>query len=460
MPLSRRLFLRGSGAAVGLPLLDAMRPKSAAAAEAEQPPVRSAFVFFPNGAIMPQWQPSRYGINFPFPKSVESLQPFADDLLFVSGLAQDMARAHGDGGGDHARNSATFLTCTHPKKTAGADISVGQSIDQTIAEVVGRQTRLPSLELGIEPSRHSGRCDSGYSCAYQSNISWKTATLPTAKEIHPRFVFERLFGAAAGNAAAQKRRLLLRQSILDYVADDAARLKTQVGRRDRDKLDEYYTSVREVEQRIERAAEVKPVTLPEGTEKPVGAPRDVGEHMRLMYDLMALAFRTDTTRVATFMLGNGSTNWTFPQIDVNEGHHQLSHHRKDGEKIERISRIDRYLAEQFAHFLKKLAETPDGDGRLMDNVMVVYGSGLSDANRHDHAELPVLVAGRGGGAIKTGRHLNYGKAKGAGRGSRALSGLQDGETPMANLYLSMLEIMGGDPKRFGDSSGTLPGLDA
>ena len=458
MPLSRRTFLRGSGVAMSLPLLDAMRPKRTAAAEAEKPPVRSAFVFFPNGAVGPQWRPRKVGINFPFADSLASLEPYRDDLLFVSGLAQDAARSHGDGGGDHARNAASYLTCAHPKKTAGADISVGQSIDQAIAEAIGRETRLPSLELGIQPSRHSGRCDSGYSCAYQSNISWKTDTLPTAKEIHPRFVFERLFGGAEGDAKAQQRRRLLRRSILDYVADDAARLKKAVGTRDRDKLDEYYTSVREVEQRIERAADVEQVQLPTDFQKPVGAPRDTAEHIRLMYDLLALAFRTDTTRTGTFMLGNGSTNWVFPQIGVNEGHHQLSHHRNDKSKIERLARIDKYLAEQFAYFLKVLTETPDGDGRLIDNVMVVYGSGISDANAHHHHDLPVLVAGRGGGAIATGRHLHYGDVDGGSRGSAQLSHLQDGETPMANLYLSMLDILDVKSPRFGDSSGRLPGL--
>lgn len=458
MPLSRRTFLRGSGAAVALPMLEAMRPRETAAAEAAKPPVRSAFVFFPNGAVVPQWQPSRYGIGYELPRSMKSLEPFRDDVLFLSGLAQDAARSHGDGGGDHARNAASFLTCAHPRKTDGADISVGQSIDQTIAEVIGRETRLPSLELGVQPSRHSGRCDSGYSCAYQSNVSWKSATLPTAKEIHPRFVFERLFGGGEGDKAAQKRRQLLRQSILDYVAEDASRLQKTVGRRDRDKLNEYYTSVREVEQRIERAAQSEEVEVPLGYEKPVGAPRDTGEHMRLMYDLMALAFRTDTTRTSTFMLGNGSTNWTFPDIGVNEGHHQISHHRNDQSKIEQLAKIDTYLTEQFAYFLKVLAETPDGDGRLLDNVAVVYGSGISDANAHHHHDLPVLVAGHGGGAIQPGRHLNYGKAKGSGRGSAALSHLQDGETPMANLYLSMLQMVGVTKPRFGDSTGPLPGL--
>ena len=459
MPLSRRTFLRGSGAALSLPLLDAMRPKSAAAAEAQRPPVRSAFVFFPNGAIMPQWKPTRTGVKYKMPASLESWEPFRDDLLFVSGLAQNNARSLGDGAGDHARNAATYLTCAHPKKTGGADIRVGQSIDQAIAEVVGRQTRLPSLELGIEPSRHSGRCDSGYSCAYQSNISWKSDTLPTSKEIHPRFVFERLFGDRETDPKAAQRRLALRQSILDYVADDAKSLAKAVGTRDRDKLDEFYTSVREVEQRIERAAQAEPVETPIDFPKPVGSPKNAREHIRLMYDLLALSFRTDTTRVGTFMLANGSSNRTFAEIGVNQGHHQLSHHRNDEGKVELISRVDRYYAELFAHFLKTLRETPDGDGTLLDNVMVVYGSGISDGNRHQHHDLPVVLAGRGGGTVQPGRHLEYGEVKkGESRGSSKLSGLQNGETPMANLFLSMLQAMGGSAPRFGDSSGTLPGL--
>ena len=458
-PLSRRTFLRGSGAALSLPLLEAMTPARASAAMASQAPVRTAFVFFPNGAIMKDWQPAKVGNNFTLPNSLQPLQPYRDDLLFLSGLAQDSARAHGDGGGDHARNSSTFLTCTHPVKTSGADIRVGQSIDQQIAEVVGKNTRLPSLELGIEPSRQAGSCDSGYSCAYQSNISWKSETLPTAKEIHPRFVFERLFGGGPRDEKAARRRQLLRQSILDYVADDATRLQKQVSGRDRDKLDEFYTSVREVEQRIDRASTHEEVKLPEGYQPPTGAPSDTGEHIKLMYDLLALAFRTDTTRTGTFMLANGASNWTFPAIGVNSGHHQLSHHRNNEQKIAEIAKIDRWLAEHFAGFLKTLAETKEGEGRLLDNCMIVYGSGIADANKHQHDELPIVVAGRAGGAIQTGRHLHYGKVgKGKGRGSSALSHLQDGETPLANLYLAMLELSGGKGPRFGDSTGTLPGL--
>ena len=458
-PLSRRFFLRGTGVAMALPMLDAMQPRVAAAAD-EKPPVRSAFVFFPNGTNIGEWKPKGFGRKYRMSPSLASLEPYRDDILMLSGLAQDGARSHGDGGGDHARNASSFLTCAHPVKTGGADIRAGQSIDQTMAEVIGQQTRLPSLELGIEPSRHSGRCDSGYSCAYQSNISWKSETLPTAKEIHPRFVFERLFGSQGGDKEVQRRRLLMRQSILDYVADDSKRLTKQVGTSDRQKLDEFFTSVRDVEQRLERTIDR---SKEDGNKREKIAPlppaKTATDQIRLMYDLMVLAFRTDTTRIATFMLANGSSNRSYTDVGVQAGHHQLSHHRNDPDKMADIAKIDRYLADQFAYFLGRLQETKDGEGRLMDNVMVMYGSGIADGNRHNHDDIPLLLAGQGGGLIQTGRHLNYGKAKkGEDRGSAALKSLQSGETPTANLYLSMLRGLGMETPRFGDSSGTLPGL--
>lgn len=458
--VDRRTVLRGAGAALSLPFLEAMRPNVAAAAESDRP-VRSAFIFFPNGAIMPQWTPSRYGSRYELSGTLSSLEPHKNDLLVASGLAQDLARAHGDGGGDHARNASTFLTCAHPRKTNGADIQVGKSIDQEIASVVGEQTRLPSLELGLTPSQHSGRCDSGYSCAYTSNISWRSPSMPTSKEIHPRLVFERMFGGEQESPEARKRRLYFRKSILDFVADDTAKLEKKLGGEDRNKLAEYLASVREVEQRIELASRnSEAVAVPTDVNIPRAMPKDYGERMRLMYDLIALAFRTDTTRVCTFMLSNGGSNWSFPDLDVREGHHQLSHHRNDQAKIDKIARIDRFVTEQFAYFVKKLKDTSDGDGSLIDSSMVVFGSSISDGNRHQHHDLPVVVAGRGNGLIKTGRHLNWGhEVKGKDRGSAALKNLGNKEeTPLANLYLSMLHKHGGNAVRFGDSTGELKAL--
>ena len=459
--LPRRTFLRGSAAALSLPFLDAMRPNTAAAMNGEAArPVRSAYVFFPNGAIMDRWTPQGAGTRFKLPHTLAAMEDVRDDLLFVSGLAQNNARSLGDGGGDHARNSAAFLTCAHPRKTSGADIHVGVSIDQVIAEKVGGTTKLPSLELGLERSQHSGRCDSGYSCAYVSNISWRAPNVPTSKEINPRLVFDRLFGADSETPEEKERRRFFRQSILDFVADDARRLQKKLGTKDRAKMDQYLTSVRQVERRIELAArnDAKVVARPQ-MEIPRQPPKDRAERMRLMYDLMVLAFQTDSTRVISFMLANGGANWSFPDIEVREGHHQLSHHRNDKEKIEKIARVDRLLAEQFAYFVKRLKATPDGDGSLLDHSMVVYGSAISDANRHRHEDLPLVIAGRGGGAIRTGRHLVYGKVKGnAPRGDAALKTLANQETPQANLYLAMAAAHGVDVREFGDSTGVLPAL--
>lgn len=440
--LHRRTFLKGAGTAMALPMLEAMVPRALAAAPPASP-TRMAFIFFPNGAIMPDWTPEGDGADFGFSKTLSPLKDHKDDVLVVSGLAHDKARANGDGAGDHARCSAAFLTGAQPKKTDGADIHLGQSVDQVAAERIGHHTRLPSLELGIEGGRQAGRCDSGYSCAYVSNISWKSATTPMAKEIDPRAVFERLFGASYEDAQARAERNFYRKSILDFVADDASRLRRQLGATDRRKMDEYFQSVREIEQRIERAADGTPIEAPmPEADIPPGIPKETAQHIRLMYDLMVLAFRTDSTRIATFMLANAGSNRTYPELEVKEGHHELSHHRDDASKIEKIQRVDQFLVEQFAYFLGRLKEVREGDGTLLDNSMIVYGSGISDANRHRHEELPVVVAGRGGGTIKTGRHLKF-----------------DKETPMNNLYLSMLDRVGANVDSFGDGTARLDRLD-
>lgn len=439
--LSRRTLLKGLGASVGLPLLEAMLPGSAwGAPSASAYPVRMAFVFFPNGAIMQDWKPQGKEAAFRFSRTLKPLEEFRNELNVLTGLAQDNGRAKGDGPGDHARCAASYLTGAHPYKTAGANIRVGISVDQAAALKIGRKTRLPSLELGIERGRKAGSCDSGYSCAYSSNISWKSATTPMAKEINPRAVFERLFGSETDAEKGRARRNLYRKSILDLVADDARKLQRRLGKTDRKKMDEYFTAVREIEQRILRAEQSAKVQRPD-YDVPDGIPRDMTEHIQLMYDLMFLAFRTDTTRIATFMLGNAGSNRSYPMVDVRAGWHSLSHHRYDKNKIAQLQRIDEFHVKQFTHFLRRLKSVREGDRTLLDNCMIVYGSGLSDGNRHWHHDLPIVLVGKGGNTIKTGRHLVYPQ-----------------ETPLNDLFLSLLDRVGARYDSIGDSKGRLRGL--
>jgi hypothetical protein len=440
--IARRTFLKGLGLSVGLPLLDAMSPSRLLAAEAPAAaPTRMAFVFFPNGCIMPAWKPEQAGEAYELPDTLKVLATHRQDFNVITGLAQDNGRAKGDGPGDHARSAASFLTGAHPVKTAGADIRVGVSVDQVAAESIGHQTRLPSLEIGIEGGRNAGNCDSGYSCAYSSNISWKTENTPVAKEINPRLVFERLFGDGHESNKGRQLRDEYRKSILDLVSQDAQQLKKQLGQTDRRKLEEYFDSLRELETRIERNERAVQSAAELGVERPSGIPRELEEHIRLMYDLLVMAFRTDSTRVATYMLANEGSNRTYPMVGVNDGHHELSHHQNNAEKMAKIQKIDAFLASQFAYFLEQLKSIPEGQGTLLDNCMILYGSGLSDGNRHNHHDLPVLLAGRAGGTIRTGRHIKF-----------------ERETPMNNLFLSMLDRVNARVEKLGDSSGRLDEL--
>jgi len=427
---------------MGLPWLEVMSSTAMAAPAVTAPatPTRMAFIFFANGAIMPDWRPKGSGADFELSKTLQPLAPVKDDCLFLSGLTHDKARANGDGGGDHARNSASFLTASQPRKTGGADIFVGTSVDQVAAARLGSQTHLPSLEIGIEAGRKAGVCDSGYSCAYQSNISWKSPNQPMAKEIRPKLAFERLFGTSVTDIKKRQERDFYRTSILDLVSDDANRLKGKLGSTDRQKLDEYFTSVREIEQRIGRETPKKNVVPPD-FDVPEGVPAEVSSHIQLMYDILLLAFQTDTTRVATYMLADGGSNKTYSNLGVKGAHHQLSHHRDDADKVASLQKIDQYLVTEFSRFVQKMKSIPEGDGTLLDNCMILYGSGISDANRHHHHDLPIVVAGKGSGTIKTGRHLEFEK-----------------ETPMANLYLSMLDRVGCPVEKFGDSTGRLSNL--
>ncbi len=444
--LTRRNFLRGLGTALALPTLESVSPlKSLAASAGSEHPLRMAFMFVPNGMHMPDWTPSATGSHFDLPKILSSFEPVKRDLLILSGLTHDKGRANGDGPGDHARSAGVFLTGVQPLKSEGSEIRAGVSVDQVIAKSIGHQTRFASLELGAESGRQSGKCDSGYSCAYSNNISWRDASTPMTKEVNPKLVFERLFGnqIASEESESQARRKLFRKSILDFVLDDAHRLEKKASYKDKQKLNEYLTAVREIEQRIERADRDKlerPDYLTE-FEAPEGIPSSYEEHIKLLGDLMVLSFQADVTRVATFMLANEGSNRSYRHIGVNEGHHSLSHHQNDPVKLAKISEINEFHARQAAYMIQKMKSIPEGDGTLLDHSMIVYGAGISDGNRHNNENLPIMVAGKGNGLIKTGRHLSF-----------------EFETPMANLLLSMIQGMGVDAERFGDSTGTLRGL--
>jgi len=399
-----------------------------------------AFVYVPNGIIMKDWTPAAEGSTFDFTRILKPLEPHRQNLMVLSGLTQNTGRALGDGPGDHARAAASFLTGIHPKKTSGADISLGVSIDQIAAQKVGSATRFASLELGCEDGRLVGNCDSGYSCAYSNSISWRTSTTPLPPEVNPRAVFERLFGDASETPEVRAKRLAYNKSILDFVLDDTQKLKGDLGRTDRRKLDEYLDAVREIERRIEQAEHDHTQFTP-NMEKPEGVPIEFADHVRLMFDLMTLAFQADLTRISTFMICREGSTRTYREIGVSDAHHPLTHHRNNPEWIEKVTKINCFHLEQFAYFVNKLKSTPDGDGTLLDRMMVVYGSGLSDGNQHTHNELPVVLAGAGNGALRPGRHVRYPK-----------------ETPMNNLYVAMLDHMGVPPEKIGDSTGELEHL--
>lgn len=445
--VSRRTLLRGVGAAVALPMLDAMMPALSFGGSAMKKvsPNRMAFVYVPNGIDMRNWTPQATGRAFTFPQILEPLAPLQDDLLVLTGLEDHGGEALGDGPGDHARASASFLTGVHPKKTAGSDISVGISVDQVAAQRIGQATRLPSLELGCEDGHLAGNCDSGYSCAYVNSISWRTPTVPNPPEVNPRALFERLFGVGddAGDPVARARNARLDRSVLDMVCDDTKKLEAGLGSTDRRKLDEYLTAIRQVERQVQMAEQqsrTNTAAIPTMA-RPDGIPVEFSDHAQLMFSLMALAFQTDITRISTFMLAREGSNRPYREIGVPEGHHGLSHHRNDPVLMDKVARINRYHMEQFAYFLRKLKATPDGDGSLLDHTMIVYGSGISDGNRHNHDNLPVLLAG-GSRLFRTGRHIR----------------LRD-ETPVANLYLSMLNAMEVQTDKLGDSQGRLNYLD-
>jgi hypothetical protein len=440
-PISRRTVLRGLGTMIALPWLESMGNLTAWAAgglPGRTAPNRMAFIYVPNGKDMKSWTPATAGDRFTLPEILTPLAPHQKDLLVLTGLAADKARPHGDGAGDHARAMAAFLTGAQPRKTDGADIRCGTSVDQLAATRIAGQTHLDSLEMGCEGGNMAGNCDSGYSCVYSSTVSWRSATQPIPKETNPKLVFERLFGSQ--DSVLRARRDASRKSVLDYIREDAKSFNTRLGRADQQKMDEYFTSIRDIEQRIARTAALQQLKPPMGFPVPKGIPDTYEEHIRLMCDLLVLAFQIDATRVCTLVMANEGSNKPYPWIGVNEGHHELSHHGNDAGKIAKIRQINLFHTKQFAYLLEKLKAVREGTGTLLDHSMIVYGSGNSDGNRHNHDDLPVLLAGRAGGTIKTGRHVRL-----------------DGETPISNLWVSMLERI--DVRTpVGDSTGPLKAL--
>ena len=449
--LTRRTFLRGLGACIALPAFESLMPGRALAAlggsagatklatTATGAPLRSAFLYFPNGAIPSAWWPNGEEKNFQLNRTLQPLESVQQHIQVLRGMEHLNATAGRDGGGDHARANGTFLTGVRMKKSA-TDVRAGISIDQVIAREVGHLTRLTSLELTCDAGRNTGACDSGYSCAYQYNVSWSSPTTPMTPESNPRQVFERLFGAGSmGERAEQlKRRRAEQRSILDFIVADARDMQRQLNPSDQDKLDQYLTGVRELEARIQRAERLGDPKDP-SQDTPPGIPATYAEHIQLMFDTLLLAFQTDSTRVATMLLAHDGSNRSFAEIGIPEGHHDLSHHGNVAEKIQKISDIDQWYVKQLAKFIEKMRDTKDVDGNsLLHNSMILYGSGNADGNNHTHVNLPIILAGGGGGTLTPGRFIKH------------------GSKPTSNLFLSMADRMGvRELERFGDSTGRL-----
>jgi hypothetical protein len=439
--LQRRTFLRGLGAALALPMLDSMIPAMASAA-AESSPTRLLFTYIPSGATMAEWTPVGEGKDYQFGRILKPIEAFREDFSVISGLDQHQGSALGDGAGDHARAGAAYLTGVHCKKTGGTDIRGGVSVDQIAAKALVGKTRFASIELGCDDTRTVGACDSGYSCAYQNTLSWRTPTSPIPPETNPRAVFERLFGTddLSLSPAERKRRSAERTSILDLVSEDTRRMQGTLGKADSRKIDEYLYAVREIEKRIQDAEKDHPEFVP-SLEKPAGVPILFTDYLKLMFDLQILALQTDSTRVITFMYGREASQRTYSEIGISEPHHPLTHHQGKKDWIEKVTQINTYHAQNFAYFLGKLKSTHEGDGSLLDHVMLVYGGGISEGNTHDKTNLPTVLAGRANGRLKPGRHITYPKG-----------------TPMTNMFLTMLDCMEIHPESIGDSTGRLPYL--
>lgn len=426
------------GSAVALPFLDAMSPAMAAPAK---PPVRMGFVYVPNGMDLRNWVLDYEGKLGELSRIMKPLEPYKDDILVLSNLTHNNGRALLDGPGDHGRCCGSYLTGVQPRKTA-VDIKCGISCDQIVANHIGTKTRFPSLELGMEDARQAGDCDSGYSCAYTNNLAWRSETQPLPPILDPRAMFERMFGTDAGLSPEERaRRNRFRRSILDFVSDDTRKLQTDLGPTDRRKLDEYLSSIRAIELQIERAEKDNAQINP-NMEKPYGVPADFAEHFKLTTDMLTIALQADLSRVFTFLVTREGTSRPYREIGIPDGHHPLTHHRNDPALMEKVTQINVYHVKQFAGWVEKLKSIKEGDSNLLDNSMIVYGAGLADGNRHNHEDLPTLLVGRGGNYFKPGRRMVYRK-----------------ETPMSNLFLTMMDRMGVPADHFGDATGRLNGLD-
>ncbi|MEO7414026.1 MAG: DUF1552 domain-containing protein [Opitutaceae bacterium] len=463
-PISRRAVIKGMGATIALPFLEAMFPRAlhgqtptAAAAAVDATPLtgsvddgplvsapglnRMLLLYIPNGVHIPAWYPGTEGADYTMSRTLAPLEAYRNDLSILNNLACLPATL--DTVGDHAKAMGCFLTNVRIRKTATDDIQAGISMDQVMAKAVGNRTRFPSLELGLDYGRMEGGCDPGYACIYSNNVSWRDETTPAIKEVNPRIVFDRLFGSAKASDHSRESRdqqETYNRSILDFVRENLKRLNRQLGVDDRDRMDEYLTLIREIERRLDAPpSDLK--ALPPGIERPVRVPETFKDHFRLMADLQILAIRQDVTRISTFTLGVEQSRRTYSEIGIPEEHHGLTHHAGNAEKIEKVCKIDHYIVQQFAYFLEKMKSVKEGDATLLDNSMVVFGNGNGNGVRHDHRNLPIILAGKGGGTLSPGRHIMYPK-----------------ETPVANLWLSLMDRMGVNPERHGDSTGRLPGL--
>ena len=434
--LPRRTFLRGMGATVALPLLDAMIPSMTALAKTPAEPVRRlGFVYMPMGCDLPRWTPPGGGRLVELSPSLESLRPVLDQLTVITNL--ELKNAYP---GTHATSNAAFLSAAKAKWTESTDYYLGTTVDQIAAKQIGHQTLLPSLELSMDLLQTVGQCDNGYACVYQNNLSWSSPTTPLPAEAHPRIVFERLFGEG-GSAADRRAALRRRASLLDWVREDITRLQNRLGPEDRTRVGQYLETVREVERRIQQAeVQTADQSLPD-LDRPVGVPASYADHARLMFDLQVLALQGDVTRVITFQLARETSNRTYTEIGVSDPHHPLTHHGGDPEKIARMAKINAFHVSLFAYFLEKLKATPDGDGTLLDHSLYLYGSGMGNPNVHDHVNLPILVAGGGAGRVKGARHITYAEP-----------------TPLANLHLTLLERVGVRLDAFADSKGKVDEL--
>jgi hypothetical protein len=442
--IPRRMFLRGLSTAISLPLLESMIPAQTALSKtAANPPVRLGLCFIPHGAVMANWTPVGEGADFQLSRTLTPLQAFRNRVVVVSNLAHKMAApgGPGDNGGDHTRSPAVFLNGVHPKRTDGPDIQAGVTIDQIAAAKVGQETPLPSLELATEDfSGLVGSCDVGFSCAYMNTISWRTPTTPLPMEINPRVVFDRLFGDGS-NTQERLDRIQQQRSILDAAMEQVHHLEGGLGATDRNRVAEYLDTIREIERRIQLAEKQNANSSLSVPTSPAGIPDDHQEHSKLMFDLMALAFQADITRISTFMMAREVSYRTFPMLGISEGFHPASHHQNDPARLENLTKINTYHVELLSHLLSRLEATPDGDGSLLDHSLILYGSGMSNSNVHNHSPLPVLVAGGAAGKLKGGRHLKYPE-----------------NTPMANLLLSILDKAGVPQDSLGDSTGHLTEL--